>query len=126
MLELVEDIPVIIFPAGAVSTANKLGFGSVRDAPWTTFAAKIIREAKATVVPIYFHGKNSRKFHVASHIAEPMRMAMLVHEARRRFGQTVRLEIGKPLPWQELELQGGRRELTDYLYTQVQRLGRAV
>ena len=78
---LSQDIPVLIFPSGMVSTADKFGFGTVRDAPWTTFAAKIIREARATVVPIFFHGQNSRKFHVASHIGEPFRMAMLVHEA---------------------------------------------
>ena len=51
---LSQDIPVLIFPSGMVSTADKFGFGTVRDAPWTTFAAKIIREARATVVPIFF------------------------------------------------------------------------
>ncbi len=119
---LSQDIPVLIFPSGMVSTANKFGFGSVQDAPWTTFAAKIIREAKATVVPIYFHGCNSRKFHVASHIAEPLRMALLVHEALRMFGQSVQVEIGRPIPWAELESQGGRTALTQFLYQQVQAL----
>jgi len=36
---LSEDIPVLIFPSGMVSTADGFGFGGVRDAPWTTFAA---------------------------------------------------------------------------------------
>ena len=119
---LSQDVPVLIFPSGTVSTANKFGFGSVQDAPWTTFAAKIIREARATVVPIFFHGQNSRKFHVASHIAEPLRMAMLVHEALKKFGQTVKIEIGEPLKWEHLEDKGSRRQLTDYLYHQVQAL----
>ena len=119
---LSQDVPVLIFPSGTVSTANKFGFGSVQDAPWTTFAAKIIREARATVVPIFFHGQNSRKFHVASHIAEPLRMAMLVHEALKKFGQTVKIEIGEPLKWEQLEDKGSRRQLTDYLYYQVQAL----
>ncbi len=123
---LSQDIPVLIFPSGMVSTANKFGFGSVQDAPWTTFAAKIIREANATVVPIYFHGTNSRKFHVASHIAEPLRMALLVHEALRMFGQSVRVEIGKPILWSQLEGQGGRTALTHFLYQQVQALNHVV
>lgn len=123
---LSQDIPVLIFPSGMVSTANKFGFGSVQDAPWTTFAAKIIREANATVVPIYFHGTNSRKFHVASHIAEPLRMALLVHEALRMFGQSVRVEIGQPITWTQLEGQGGRTALTHYLYQQVQQLNPVV
>lgn len=119
---LSQDIPVLIFPSGMVSTADKFGFGTVRDAPWTTFAAKIIREARATVVPIFFHGQNSRKFHVASHIGEPFRMAMLVHEAINKFGKTVEIEIGEPLTWERLADRGGRQQLTDYLYQQVQSL----
>ena len=119
---LSQDIPVLIFPSGTVSTADKFGFGSVQDAPWTTFAAKIIREARATVVPIFFHGQNSRKFHIASHIAEPLRMAMLVHEALNKFGKAVKIEIGDPLMWEQLADKGGRQQLTDYLYRKVQAL----
>jgi len=119
---LSQDIPVLIFPSGMVSTADNFGFGTVRDAPWTTFAAKIIRVARSTVVPIFFHGQNSRKFHVASHIGEPFRMAMLVHEAIKKFGKTVEIEIGEPLTWERLADRGGRQQLTDYLYQQVQSL----
>ncbi len=122
---LSKDIPVLIFPSGMVSTADRFGFGQVVDAPWTTFAAKIIREANATVVPVYFHGRNSRKFHVASHLAEPLRMALLVHEALRMFGQEVRVEIGTPIPFSDLEHLGGRSALTRHLYEQVQKLGRS-
>ena len=105
-----------------VATADKLGFGRVQDASWTTFAAKIIRDAEATVVPFYFHGTNSRKFHVASHIAEPLRSALLVNEALNMFGKTVRVEIGQPLSWEVLREQGGRNQLTCYLYDEVQSL----
>ena len=93
---LADGIPLVLFPSGTVSTANRLGFGPVREAAWTTFAAKLIRQHTPTVVPVYFHGQNSRPFHVASHIAEPLRMAMLMREALRRFGTTVALDIGKP------------------------------
>lgn len=120
---LSQDLPVLIFPSGMVSTADKLGFGKVKDAPWTTFAAKIIREAQATVVPCFFHGKNSRKFHIASHIAEPLRMALLMHEALLRSNQKIRVEIGQPLTWQQLSVQGDRKSLTKYLYDSVQALG---
>ncbi|MFK7865547.1 MAG: lysophospholipid acyltransferase family protein [Pseudohongiellaceae bacterium] len=121
---LSADVPVLIFPSGMVSTASRLGFGEVKDAPWTTFAAKIIREAQATVVPIYFYGRNSRKFHVASHISEPLRMALLVHEALGKFGQTLRVEIGEPISWQSLQSQQSRQQLTSYLYDCVQALGK--
>lgn len=117
---LAQDIPVLIFPSGMVSTADRFGFGQVADAPWTTFAAKLIRSAQATVVPLHFHGCNSRKFHIASHVAEPLRMALLVHEAMSKTGQQLRVDIGKPLPWARLARYESRQALTDFLYGQVQ------
>ncbi len=74
------------------------------------------------MVPIYFHGSNSRLFHIASHISKPLRMALLVHEALRMFGQTVQVEIGTPIHWPELARRGGRADLTTFLYKQVQKL----
>jgi putative hemolysin len=118
-----QDIPVLIFPSGMVSTADKFGFGKVKDAPWTTFAAKIIRDAEATVVPIHFHGQNSRVFHIASHIAEPLRMALLVSEALKKFGTRVQVQIGSPLPYSQLSKYTSRQALTSHLYSIVHQLG---
>ena len=105
-----------------VSTADRFGFGEVVDAPWTTFAAKLIKESQASVVPVFFHGQNSRKFHVASHIAEPLRMALLVHEALLKFGDSLKVDVGDVIPWTELEGLEDRQALTDYLYGRVQAL----
>lgn len=112
---LSRGVPVLIFPSGMVATAGRLGFGPVEEPPWTTFAAKIVRKARAAVVPFHFHGRNSRLFHVASHIAEPMRRALLVREALNKFGRRVRVEIGAPIPWETLARQDGRAGLTDYM-----------
>ncbi len=121
--EAIKDgIPLVIFPSGHVSTADRFGFGKVVDAPWTTFAAKLIKESNATVVPIFFRGQNSRLFHVASHISMAFRSALLLNEARKRFGKTVEIEIGDPIPWQENEAFKKRKDLTDFLYARVQSL----
>ena len=120
---LADDIPLLVFPSGMVSTADKFGFGSVVDGPWTTFTAKLIRKSKATVVPVHFAGCNSRKFHIASHIAVALRTGLLMHEALKRFGSSVDVTIGEPLQWAQLESFGNRRELTDQLYRTVQQLG---
>ena len=117
---LEQDIPLLVFPSGFVSTADRKGFGKVVDAPWTTFAAKLIRDAQATVVPIYFRGQNSRIFHLASHVAEPLRMALLLNEASNKFGTKVIAEIGDPLLWTDLDAIGNRQQLTSYLYEKVQ------
>ena len=76
-------------------------------------------------VPVLFHGAKSRKFHVASHFAEPLRMALLIHEALRKSGESIKVEIGAPIWWETLAGQGERFQLTDYLYQQVQKLSKS-
>ena len=120
---MAADIPVLIFPSGFVSTAGKLGTGQAVDAPWTTFAAKLISDARASVVPVFFHGQNSRAFHIASHLSESLRMAFLIREAKARFGTRFDVTIGDTLPYESLEGIGGRKALTRYLYDAVQQLG---
>ena len=88
----------------------------------TTFAAKLIRDAQASVVPIYFRGQNRRAFHLASHIAEPLRMALLLSEARNRFGKPLHAVVGDTLDWSTLSEFENRQTLTDCLYQQVQSL----
>ena len=119
---LSKNIPLLVFPSGMVSTATKFGFGEVKDYPWTTFAAKLVKQSQATVIPIHFYGRNSRKFHVASHIAEPLRMGLLMHEALNKFGNKIELTIGQPIAWQELQHLHCRKELTQALYDRVQGL----
>ena len=77
---------------------------------------------RATVVPVYFHGRNSRRFHLASHIAEPLRMALLLNEALKQFGKEIKADVGAPLPWSELSQFTTRQTLTDFLYQKVQDL----
>ena len=120
---LSDGIPLILFPSGTVSTASRLGFGTVKESPWTTFAAKLIRQHTPTVVPVYFHGHNSRSFHVASHIAQPLRMAMLMREALRRFNSAVKVDIGVPVVPEDYQHLSNRQQLTTFFYDRVQAVG---
>ncbi len=52
-----EDMPVLIFSSGFVSTAGQFGTGRAVDAPSTTFVAKLISDARTNMVPIFFHGQ---------------------------------------------------------------------
>lgn len=119
---LQDGVPVLIFPSGVISTANKFGFGEVIDPPWTTFAAKLIQQSGATVIPCYFHGRNSRLFQIASHIADPLRMALLLHEIVNKFDTRVRISIGDPIPPDEVRALGSRAELTQAMYDRVRSL----
>ena len=118
-----DGIPLILFPSGTVSTATQRGFGPVKDTYWTTFAAKLVLRCQPTIVPVFFHGQNSRAFHIASHIAEPLRMAMLMHEALRRFNTTIHVDVGEALEPAAYEHLQDRQTLTRFLYERVQATG---
>ena len=59
---LSQDIPVLIFPSGMVSTAGGFGFGPVVDAPWTTFAAKSSGKPRQLSFPFFFTGPTVENF----------------------------------------------------------------
>lgn len=120
---LAAGIPLLIFPAGGVSTRSRFGFGPLADLPWTTFAAKLILRTRATVVPCFFHGENDRLFHIASHIAAPLRLALLLRAVHGHRNRPVRVTLGEPMPFDSLPLARGRQGLTAYLHACTWALG---
>lgn len=50
------------------------------------------------MLPVFFHGQNSRAFQIASHLSYPMRLAMIFHETRRLMGRALPMEVGAPVP----------------------------
>ncbi len=103
---------VAIFPAGGVATCQRPFGREAVDAPWHPFTAKLARTAKATVVPIYFPGQNSRFFHIASHLSYSLRVALLFRETANRLGAEVDVAIGRPIPFAELKDFTDRRAMT--------------
>ena len=107
---------VVIFPAGGVSTApDRLGRRPAVDAPWQPFAAQLIQRARASVVPIWFGGQNSRLFQIASHISLTLRLSLLFHEVKHRMGTTLAVGIGAPIAFDELAAIRDRQALADEL-----------
>jgi len=107
---------VVIFPAGGVSTApDRLGRRPAIDAPWQPFAAQLIQRARASVVPIWFGGQNSRLFQIASHISLTLRLSLLFHEVKHRMGTTLAVGIGAPIAFDELAAIKDRQALADEL-----------
>lgn len=94
---------IVIFPAGAVSTSpDWLGRKPAIDGPWSPFAARLVLKAQAAIVPIFFRGQNSALFQFVSHIHVNLRLALFFHEARRRIGSVMPVEIGEALPFHRL------------------------
>jgi putative hemolysin len=85
-----------IFPGGTVSTSARM-FSQPMDPSWRNFTAKMIAKSDATVVPIFFEGRNSRLFQLASHLHFTLRMGLLIREFKARINKPVRVVIGKPI-----------------------------
>lgn len=104
-----------IFPGGTVSTAQR-PFGQAMDPVWRGFTAKMIARSDATVVPIFFDGRNSRLFQVASHLNYTLRLALLIKEFRARVDAPVRVVIGKPIARADLDAhRGDTKAMMDFL-----------
>lgn len=91
-----------VFPGGTVSTSAK-PFSRPMDPGWRNFTARMIAKSGATVVPVYFHGQNSRLFQLASHVHSNLRLALLLNEFKRRVDAPVPVVIGQPIPAHQLQ-----------------------
>ncbi len=112
-----------IFPGGGVSTSEKPLKGRAIDLPWAPFTAKLVHFSKATVVPIYFCGQNSRLFQLASHLSMTLRLSLVFRETARRIGTSLEIRIGDPIPYAELAHLHDRSELTRELRRRTFALG---
>lgn len=90
-----EGKPVGFFPAGAIGKTDKEGI--IVDRPWQPTVLQIIQKAKVPVIPIYFHGSNSRLFTWLGHHCVPLRTACLARELFKKKNKPMRISIGQPV-----------------------------
>jgi putative hemolysin len=105
---------LLMFPGGGVAAAPKT-FGRAVDRPWGTLAAKLALATGAAVIPVYFHGQNSRWFQAASNIHQTLRYALLFHEVRNKIGRPIAVTIGDVIPHERLRVFDDRNTLTQFL-----------
>ena len=115
-----------IFPGGGVATSLKPLRGRAVDPPWHPFTAKMIKGSKATVVPLYFSGQNSRLWQAASHISYTLRQSLMFHETARRKGKRLDIVIGEPIPYEALKDYGDRQSMVQELRRQTFALARTI
>ena len=100
------DTHILMFPAGLCSRKRN---GYICDLEWKkTFVSKSV-ETRRDVVPIFFEGRNSNFFYRLSNISDRLvkkvniAMLFLVDEMFKNTGNTFRIHIGKPIPWQAFD-----------------------
>jgi putative hemolysin len=121
---LQEGVTIVVFPAGGVATAEEPS-GKAEELPWKAFTARLIQQAQAAVLPVYFEGQNSPLFHLTSRYSLMLRLSLLVSEFRHFVGATVKVHVGAVVPFQALACRADRGALTNELYALVHRLAPA-
>jgi putative hemolysin len=84
-----------MFPAGEVSTYKDEKV--IVDKPWEPAAMKLIQKAKVSVVPIYFHAKNSTFFYRLASRSDILRTAKLPSEMLTQKRRKIKVRIGNPI-----------------------------
>lgn len=102
------------FPSGTVSHL-KWGSGRVADPVWADNLVPVILKTGATVVPVYFPGRNSNLFQLAGLIHPLLRTLMLPRELVGLRARRVEVRIGNPISAKRLQHFGGNREVMDFL-----------
>lgn len=105
---------LLVFPDGGVAAAPKT-FGRAVDGPWGTLAAKLALATGTAVLPVFFHGQNSRWFQAASNIHQTLRYALLFHEVRNKIGRRIDVTIGDVIAPARLRTLGDRNAVTAFL-----------
>jgi putative hemolysin len=116
-----EGVTIVVFPAGGVATAEHPR-GKAEELPWKAFTARLIQQAEAAVLPIYFEGQNSALFHLVSRYSLTVRLALMVSETRNFVGATVKVHVGPVVPFADLACRNDRTGLTAELYGRVHQL----
>lgn len=107
---------IVVFPAGAISTSpDRFGQKPATDWPWQPFTAQLIQRSRAPVVPIFFHGQNSRLFQIVSHMSSTLRLALIFKEVRDRMGSSLAITIGAPIAPEIIARFTDRGTLTTFL-----------
>jgi putative hemolysin len=97
-----SDSPITHFPAGLVSRMQK---GRIEDGPWQkSFINKAV-SCQRDIVPFHFIGRNSILFYTVYLIRKTLRikanveLALFPHEIFNKRNKTIRVIIGKPIPY---------------------------
>ncbi len=102
------------FPSGTVSHFLLRQF-QITDPRWNPNTAALVQKSKATVVPIYFEGRNGPWFQFAGMFHERMRTMLLPREMIRMMGTTLHLRVGNPIPHRRVAEFTSNEELIQFL-----------
>jgi putative hemolysin len=105
---------LVMFPAGRRAYFDIFRW-KITERPWRRTAAWLAHRTGAPVIPVFFHGRNSWKFYVASTIHPLLGGALSGREMMNQRGRTIRVSFGSPLDLKELIEAKGVQAASDRL-----------
>jgi putative hemolysin len=113
-----------VFPAGEVAHAVSAD-GMMADSRWSSSVARLVRSSGADVLPVFFHGHNSRWFRLAGRIHPRLRTVLLPRQLLNQRGRLVSVSIGSCIPAARLDRFDEPERLISYLRVRTYALGAA-
>jgi putative hemolysin len=121
---LVRGGALAVFPAGRVARFQWRRL-SIADRPWSPDIAALARRTDAPVLPVYFHGRNSWTFQLAGMFCPPLQNLLLIGEATKKRGWTLRATIGRLIQPGELSRFTTNEEVIGFLRRETEMLARS-
>ena len=103
-----------VFPSGTVSYLQ-VRDACVSDPPWQANVAALARRTGATVLPVFFEGRNSALFQLAGLVHPSLRTALLPSELIKRSHSSITVRVGRPIGPDKLGRYEDDQTLIDYL-----------
>lgn len=85
-----------MFPAGEVDRLSSWRNHKAVELSWHPHLGRIVRMTEATVIPVYFHGRNTFLSHYLGLIFPRLRIPLLIREMGSR-GKVISFRIGNPI-----------------------------
>lgn len=103
---------LVVFPAGRVSFHQRAK-GRIADGDWNRIVGHLALRTEAALLPVQFHGANSRMFHVMGRLWDRSKLLMLPRELLKLRGRRIGFSVGRPIAasvWRHMNV----RDLTRY------------
>lgn len=101
MAHLAAGGVIVLFPSGVVASSRSM-FGPAVEADWNPFTAKMIQRSRATVLPVFFPGQNSRLYQMANQVSATLRQGLLLHEVVHALNRPQSPVVGAPIRPEEM------------------------
>lgn len=92
--------PLVIFPAGEVS-AYQDDNKTITDRTWSNSIMRFIENAEVPVIPVYFHGNNSKLFYFMGRVHPLLRTVKIPSEILNKQNTNVNIRIGNAITVKE-------------------------